>query len=84
MKVHTHRKNFVFVYFPVGIYVGVRSKRLTQLFRLSNTDSANRFPLFKNLFILKVLNVLGLKDSTELKETMQYNTNLPIFEHFGC
>ena len=40
--------------------------------------------LFKNLFISKVLNVLGLKDSTELKETMQYYTNLPIFEHFGC
>ena len=69
----------------VGTYVGVRSKRLTQLFRLSNMyQQCKQISSFKNLFISKVLDVLGLKDSTELKETMQYNTNLPIFEHFGC
>ena len=66
---------FMSEYFP---------KWVTQLFRLSNTDSANRFSFLKNFFILKVLNVLGLKNSIELKETMQYYTNLPIFEHFGC
>ena len=71
----TFWSEFMSEYFP---------KWVMQLFRLSNTDSANRFPFFKKLFILKALNVLGLNNSIELKETMQYYTNLPIFEHSGC
>ena len=39
---------------------------------------------FENLFNLKVLNVLSLKNSTDFEESTQYYTILPIFEHFGC
>ena len=77
--------NFVFVYFS--------GRNLCQSTFQSGSRNSSDFQIqtvqtdflfLKKLFILKVLNVLGLKNSIELKETMQYYTNLPIFEHFGC
>ena len=48
------------------------------------TVKCRQISFFENLFILKVLNVLGLKNSTDFKESKQYYTILPIIEHFGC
>ena len=77
-------KNSYLFTFLVGIYVRVLSKVGHATLQTFKYRQCKQIFFFKKLFILKVLNVLGLKNSIELKETMQYYTNLPIFEHFGC
>ena len=71
---HSLFSNFVELYRKV-----LRIFRATFQIQTVQTDF-----LFENLSILKVLNVLGLKNSTDFKESKQYYTILPIFEHFGC
>ena len=60
-------------------------RKVLRIFRANFLiHSGYRFPIFKNLFILKLLNVLILKNSTDFKKSKQYYTILHIFEHFGC
>ena len=79
LRVHDVTLNLVkFVYSLMSEMCGGSQKySLQPLKSLQITDSADRFSF-------SVLNVLGLKNSTDFKKTMQYYTILPIFEHFGC
>ena len=57
------------------------SERSSQPFK---HRQCRQISFFKNLFILDILNVLGLKNSTDFKKNMEFYTNLPIFEDLGC
>ena len=64
--------------------VGFDCSGAAQPLKLSQTQTVQTDFLFKNLSILNVLNVLGLKYSTDFEKNMRYYTNLPIFEDLGC
>ena len=79
LRAHDVTSNLVLVCFEFGRNFLQKGLRISaQPFKHTvQTD----FSLLKNLFIL---NVLGLKNSTDFKENTKYYINLPIFEHFRC
>ena len=79
LRAHDVTSNLVLVCFEFGRNFLQNGLRISaQPFKHTvQTDLS----LLKNIFIL---NVLGLKNSTDFKENTKYYINLPIFEHFRC
>ena len=84
LRAHDVTSNLVLVCFEIGRnFAELFTKWFPKWTATFQTQTVQTDFLFKNLFILDILNVLGLKNSTDFKEIKQYYTILPIFEHFG-